>query len=240
MATLKRKMGDVPVAVSEVSSGREIMTQVVYAIEYLKDKDRPIAFGDIWQYLSIPQDQQRHRPALLKALMAHPKVEYISNKQGPGGQHTFRFKPIHNVRSGDELLAYLQRQKTAQGISVKELRDGWNDAQATIESLERKGLILVTHNKKDNSPKMVWINDKSLTISVDDDFKQFWTNLRLPTNDSDIRSELERAGITPTSQVKDTIKLGPQKKEKRRINRKAGRSTNTHMSGILKDYSFKK
>ncbi|TKX18277.1 transcription initiation factor IIE subunit beta [Elsinoe australis] len=240
MANLKRKMPEVPMIVNEVSSGREIMTQVVYAIEYLREKDRAISFQDIWQYLSIPQDQQRHRPALLKALMAHPKVEHIPNKQGGGGQHMFRFKPMHNVRNGDELVAYLQSQKTAQGISVKELRDGWNDAHQTIEALEKNGVLLVTHNKKDNSPKMVWLNDTSLTISVDDDFKQFWTNLRLPTNDSDMRSELERAGLTPTSQVKEAIKLGPQKKEKRRINRKAGRSTNTHMNGILKDYSFKK
>ncbi|KAF2220727.1 hypothetical protein BDZ85DRAFT_267051 [Elsinoe ampelina] len=238
MATLKRKMGDPPIIVHEVSSGREIMTQVVYAIDYLKDKDKPIAFGDIWQYLSIPQDQQRHRPALLKALMSHPKVEHMPNKQG--GQHMFRFKPMHNVRNGDELVAYLQGQKTAQGISVKELKDGWSDATQVIEGLEKKGTLLVTHNKKDNTPKMVWLNDTSLSMKVDDDFKLFWTNLRLPTNDGDIRSELERAGLTPTSQVKETIKLGPQKKEKRRINRKAGRSTNTHMNGILKDYSFKK
>ncbi|KAI4846037.1 putative transcription initiation factor TFIIE, beta subunit, partial [Aureobasidium sp. EXF-8846] len=126
---LKRKRQDLPQNAAysqpaDTGSGREVMTQVVYAIDYLKSKDRPISFTDIWNYLSIPANQQQHRQVLRRALMEHPKVDY--DPKGLDGQHpSFRFRPVHNVRSADDLKAYLQRQHTAQGISVKELKEGW-------------------------------------------------------------------------------------------------------------------
>ena len=138
------------------------------------------------------------------------------------------------------MKAYLQRQTTAAGISVKELKDGWPGAIAEIDALEKQGELLVTRNKKDNMPKMVWPNDPSLAIHVDDDFQNYWHKIRLPANPSDLRLELEKAGLTPTSQVKEIVKVSGAREKKRRINRKAGRTTNAHMAGILKEYPFKK
>jgi len=215
-----------------------MMTQVVYAVEYLKDKDRPITFDDIFKYLSIPPDRKEEARRLRSALMNHPKVEF---KPREGKQEaTFRFRPVHNVRSADELRAFLQRQPTAAGISVKELKDGWPGAVAAIDMLEKEGTLLVTRNKKDNVPKLVWPNDPSLglPVRIDDDFQQYWHKVKLPDS-ADLRQELEKAGLTPTSQVKEVIKVSGAREKKRRINRKAGRSTNTHMSHILKEYPMK-
>lgn len=220
---------------ADTGSGKEVMTQVVYAIDYLKSKDRPIGFNDIWNYLSIPANQQQHRAVLRRALVEHPKVDFDPN--GIDGHPSFRFRPVHNVRSADELKGYLQRQPTAQGISVKELKDGWPTAIAEIENLESKGELLVTRNKKDNTPKMVWPNDPSLALHIDQDFQDYWQKIKLPANPDDMRAELEKAGLTPTSQVKEVIKLGGAREKKKRISRKIGRSTNTHMTGILKDYT---
>jgi transcription initiation factor TFIIE subunit beta len=230
---LKRKRQDLPQNAAysqpaDTGSGREVMTQVVYAIDYLKSKDRPISFTDIWNYLSIPANQQQHRQVLRRALMEHPKVDY--DPKGLDGQHpSFRFRPVHNVRSADDLKAYLQRQHTAQGISVKELKEGWPDAIPEI-----------VRQKKDNIPKMVWPNDPSLDQRIDQDFKDYWLKTTLPANPGDLRIELEKAGITPTSQVKEVIKVSGGKDKKKRTSRKAGRSTNTHMVGILKDYNATK
>lgn len=240
-ADLKRKRQDLPQNAAysqpaDTGSGREVMTQVVYAIDYLKSKDRPISFTDIWNYLSIPANQQQHRQVLRRALMEHPKVDY--DPKGLDGQHpSFRFRPIHNVRSADDLKAYLQRQYTAQGISVKELKEGWPDAIPEIERLESRGELLVVRQKKDNIPKMVWPNDPSLDQRIDQDFKDYWSKISLPANPGELRAELEKAGLTPTSQVKEVIKVSGGKDKKKRTSRKVGRSTNTHMVGILKDYS---
>ena len=220
---------------ADTGSGKEVMTQVVYAIDYLKSKDRPVNFLDIWNYLSIPANQQQHKSVLRRALIEHPKVDY--DPKGLDGHPSFRFRPVHNVRSGEELRGYLQQQPTAQGISVKELKDGWPTAIAEIDELERRGELLVTKNKKDNIPKMVWPNDPSLALHIDQDFQDYWSKIKLPTNPSDMRMELEKAGLTPTSQVKEVIKMGGAREKKKRVSRKIGRSTNLHMTGILKDYS---
>ena len=53
----------------------------------------------------------------------------------------------------------------------------------------------------------------------------------------EIRRELEKAGQTPTSAVREMKRIEAKKKEKRRVNRKGGKTTNSHMLGILKDYS---
>ncbi|GAB7350485.1 hypothetical protein MBLNU459_g1078t1 [Dothideomycetes sp. NU459] len=237
---LKRKRADLADNASysqpvDTGSGREVMTRVVYAIDYLKSKDRAVGFNDIWNYLSIPADQQQHRAVLRRALMEHPKVEY--DPTGLDGHASFRFRPAHNVRSAEELKGYLQRQPTAQGINVKELKDGWPTAIAEIEAMEARGELLVTRNKKDNSPKMVWPNDPSLAQHIDQDFQDYWHKIKLPANPSDLRAELEKAGLTPTSQVKESVKVSGASQKKKRISRKVGRSTNTHMAGILKDYS---
>jgi transcription initiation factor TFIIE subunit beta len=241
LADLKRKRQDLPQHAAysqpaDTGSGREVMTQVVYAIDYLKSKDRAVSFSDIWNYLSIPANQQQHRQVLRRALMEHPKVDY-DPKGLDGQQPSFRFRPIHNVRSGDDLKAYLQRQYTAQGISVKELKEGWPEAISEIERLERKGELLVVRQKKDNIPKMVWPNDPSLDQPIDQDFKDYWSKVTLPANPGDLRAELEKAGLTPTSHVKEVIKVSGGRDKKKRTSRKVGRSTNTHMVGILKDYS---
>ncbi|KAI5241502.1 putative transcription initiation factor TFIIE, beta subunit [Aureobasidium subglaciale] len=238
---LKRKRQDLPQNAAysqpvDTGSGKEVMTQVVYAIDYLKSKDRPINFTDIWNYLSIPANLHQHRQVLRRALMEHPKVDY--DPKGLDGTHpSFRFRPVHNVRSADDLKAYLQRQYTAQGISVKELKEGWPDAIPEIERLEAKGELLVVRQKKDNIPKMVWPNDPSLDQRIDQDFKDYWSKITLPANPGELRAELEKAGLTPTSQVKEVIKVSGGRDKKKRTSRKVGRSTNTHMVGILKDYS---
>lgn len=237
---LKRKRPDVADNATysqpaDKGSGSQVLTQVVYAQDYLKLKDRPVGFNDIWNYLSIPADHQQHRAVLRRALMLNPKIDY--DPKGLDGHGSFRFRPKHAVRSAEELKGYLQRQPTAQGISVKDLKEGWPTAITEIEAMERKGELLVTRNKKDNTPKMVWPNDPSLAQHIDQDFQDFWHKVKLPANPSDMRAELEKAGLTPTSQVKETVKVLGAREKKKRISRKVGRSTNTHMTGILKDYT---
>lgn len=236
-ADLKRKRPEENVTYSQPAAtglGQEMMTRVHYAVEYLKEKDRAIKFDDIFKYLSIPPDRKDEGRRLRSALTSHPKVEFDK------AAGTFKFRPIHNVRSADELRAYLQQQKTAAGIKVAELRDGWPGAIAAIDELEREGTVLVTRNKKDNVPKMVWPNDPSLGLpkAVDDDFQAYWHKIKVP-EPTDLRKDLEKAGLTPTSQVKEITPVNGMAKKKRRINRKAGRSNNTHMAHILKDYPMK-
>ena len=99
--------------------------------------------------------------------------------------------------------------------------------------------MLVTRNRKDNHAKMVWPNDPSLKFNIDDEFQNIWHKVKLPPPDA-LADELKREGLTPANKKgskKAMIKM-PEKKTKKP--RKGGRTTNTHMAGVLRDYSHLK
>ena len=216
------------------------MALAVYAVKYLKEKEKALTFDDIYRFLSVPSqlNTDRIRTDLRSHLRTNPRVDY--NPKGFDGKGAFTYRPLHPVHSADELKGYLQARPTAQGISVKELREGWSAVPAAIDELEAKGELLVTRNKKDGAAKHVWPDDPSLAQNVEPEFRGLWHKMELPANASEMRAELERAGLTPTSQIKQPVAQKKQKEKKKRAPRSGGRTTNVHMTAVLKDYSNRK
>lgn len=237
-----RKRHDPDVVYSQpanTGTGKDIMTQVIFAIEHMKTKMSPLKFEDILNYLSIRQQgyDSGYIQALRRILQSHEKIVY--DPKGANGEGTFSFRPPHNVRNAEQLLQKLQSQPTAQGMNVRELREGWPNVVEAINSLEKEGKLLVTRNKKDNHPRMVWTNDPSLNQHFDSEFRSIWEKIRVPDHQT-ITEELEKAGITPTSKSK-VVKQRPKMENKKvKKARRSGKTTNTHMAGILRDYSHLK
>ncbi|EMF10453.1 transcription initiation factor IIE, beta subunit [Sphaerulina musiva SO2202] len=222
------------------ASGQELLTQVHYAIDKLKqNKLEAIAFDDLINYLSLPIDAQRRIPLIKRALQDSDRVEYIPKKSSANGKESFRYRPKHPVTNAEELKNYLARQQTAQGIPVKDLKDGWPDCQKAIDQLEREHFLLATRNKKDNTAKMIWPDSPACHVEIALEFRDFWLKTKLPTTEGEVRNELEKASITPTSQVKELRRDHMKKKDRKRPNRRGGKTTNQHMVGILKDYTRK-
>lgn len=214
------------------------MTQVTYAIEHLKTKGTPLTLTDIVSYLSLHNRENEYKRTIGTILRNHEKVDY--EVKGDGGEGTYSFRPVHNIRSGERLLGYLQSQPTAQGLNVRELRDGWPGAEEAINTLESEGKLLVTRNKKDNHARMVWPNDPSLAVHVDDEFQVMWQKIKLPEAAA-LADELEKAGLTPANKSRVTRAAPkPPNNRNRRGQRRGGRTTNVHMTNILKDYSHLK
>lgn len=238
---LKRKRPDLPeVPYSQprdTGTGQHIMTQITYAIEYLKTKNTPQTLSDILSYLSMQTREQSYKASIEKILRAHEKVKYQPAKEGTSA--LFDFRPAHDIRSAESLLKYLQAQRTAQGLSVKELRDGWPDAEDTITLLEMEGKLLVTRNKKDNHARMVWPNDPSLSFEIDDEFQNIWNKIKLP-EPGVLADELEKEGLTPANKNRTTRKPVKVQEKTKRKPRSGGKTTNVHMAGILRDYSHLK
>lgn len=221
---------------ANTGTGKDIMTQVYFAIEHMKNKGVPLKFADIVSYLSLQHraNDQGYVQALRSILQVHEKVEFDAS--GANGEGTFAFRPPHNIRSADQLLRKLQAQTTAAGMSVRELREGWPQVEETINSLEKEGKVLVTRNKKDDHARMVWANDPSLILRFDDEFAHIWEKIRIPDQQT-VKEELEKAGITPTNKNK-VVKARPKVENKKvKKPRRSGKTTNTHMMGILRDYS---
>lgn len=223
----------------DTGTGKDIMTNVLYAIQKLKEKNAPLSFDDIVGYLSL--QERRHDEgyvrALRRILQNHDKINF--DPDGDNGKGTYSFKPPHNIRSKDQLLQKLQAQTLMTGITVKDLKEGWPDVEQAIDELEREGRLLVTRNKKDGHSRMVWANDPSLVHHFDDEFRQIWEKTKIPDQQRVIE-ELEKAGMTPANKnkvVKPRVKVEQKKTKKPR---RTGKTTNTHMAGILRDYSHLK
>lgn len=224
---------------ADTGTGKDIMTNVLYAIQKMKEKNAPLTFEDIVGYLSLQERRhdQGYVHALRSILQVHEKVNYDSS--GAGGKGTFSFRPPHNIRSEEQLLQKLQSQTTMTGILVKDLKEGWPGVEQAIDKLEQEGKLLVTRNKKDNHPKMVWANDPSLMHKFDDEFRQIWEKTKVP-DQQQVIEDLEKAGMIPTNKNK-VVKPRPKVEQKKtKKPRRTGKTTNTHMMGILRDYSHLK
>ncbi|KAL9104179.1 MAG: hypothetical protein Q9163_000831 [Psora crenata] len=239
-ADVKRKRMEQNIVYSQpadTGTGKNVMTQITYAIEYLKSKGTPQTLTELLSYLSLQHRENDYKRTIATILMNHDKVEY--ERKTDGGEGTFRFRPVHNIRSKNALMGHLQSQPTAQGLSVRELRDGWPDAEAAIDELEAEGKLLVTRNKKDNHAKMVWANDPSLSYTIDDEFQSIWQRIKLPEPKA-LADELEKAGLMPANKSRGVKKVIKQEVKKTKKPRKGGKTTNTHMAGVLRDYSHLK
>lgn len=222
---------------SDTGTGKNLYTQMVYAVDYIKDKGRPQTLTDIISYLNIHNEPEQYKDNVKRALRKHAKVQY--HPKNDGGEGTYTYRSIYNIRTGDDLLAFLQDQKTAQGLEVKRLKDGWPDVENVIDELEPLGRLLVTRNKKDDHAKWVWLNDPSLDYSVDEEFQLIWHKIKLPEVGA-LADELEKAGLQPANKSRG-IKLEPVRQAKKpKKPRKGGKTTNTHMAGVLRDFSHLK
>ncbi len=222
---------------ADTGTGKNVMTQITYAVDYLKSKGTPQTLQDLLSYLSLQYREDDYKRTIGTILKNHEKISF--DRTGADGAGTFSFRPIHNIRSPSQLLGYLQSQPTAQGLNVRALRDGWPGAEEAINQLESQGKLLVTRNKKDDHAKMVWPNDPSLRFHIDDEFKTMWHKIRLPEAGA-LAEELEREGLTPTNKSR-VVRTKPKMLEKKtKKPRKSGKTTNTHMVGVLRDYSHLK
>ena len=218
---------------ADTGTGHETGTKIRYALDYLQDKDTPQTLEQLLLYLSLQYQPEEYKQMIFRILTNHEKVNY-DRKYG-----TFSFRPLHNIKSAEQLLGFLQTQRTAQGLRVRELREGWRGAEDAIDRFEGEGKLLVIRNKKDNHPTMVWPNDPTLAFSIDNEFQQIWHKIKLPEAGV-LADELEKVGLMPANKSRGLKPMVKQLEKKTKKPRRGGRTTNTHMKDMLRDYSHLK
>ncbi|EGV60325.1 transcription factor TFIIE beta subunit, TFIIEB, Tfa2 [Yamadazyma tenuis] len=205
--------------------GSHLSTQLHLAVEHIKQNDKPIKVKDLQEYLSFDITQ-----TLLPLLKEIDRLKYDHKSD------TFEYVSLHNIRSSEDLLNFLRVQPTFKGIPVKELKDGWANYLQSINELEAENKILVLRTKKENAPRLVWANFGGNLNTIDEDFKYMWTRAKIP-NPDDLYQDLVDQGLKPTGADPNIIKRKPKKEEKKQKKTRRGKITNTHMKGILRDYS---
>jgi len=195
------------------------------AVEYIKEQDQPVSIGKLQQTLSFDVEH-----TLLPLLKEIDRVKYDENNR------TLEYVSLHNIKTADDLLEFLRKQTTFKGISVKELKDGWAGCIRAIDDLEAEDKILVLRNKKENAPRLVWANAGGKVGAISDEFKKMWVDVKLPEPDVLYQSLIDQ-GLKPTGADPSLVNKIPQQQEKKQKKARRGKITNTHMKGILKDYS---
>ncbi|KAL2017175.1 hypothetical protein VTK56DRAFT_2544 [Thermocarpiscus australiensis] len=226
-------------------TGDSIISQMAYAVSWLRGKDEPQTYQDVLGYLSATARPEHEQEFFVEQMRRHPQIQWIPDpdlSEQTWRTGTYVHRPaIPNVRSKTQLLAYLQKKTDASGVSVKDLKDGWPDCEKAINELEVEHKILVVRAKKDGAPRMVWLDDPSLFHEVDPQLKLMWTRVEVPDVDS-IVQRLVAAQQKPASEDPRLKAMQAPKveKKKKRVQRRTGKSTNVHMEHLLKDYSHMK
>ena len=222
--------------------GVEAFTQVQFVIDHLKSKGDAKTFQEILSYLSQAHVEESMKKLINSILKKHDRVEFIPDpKSKAWDAGFFRHRPIINVRNKKDLIGYLQSKPDAQGVSVKDLKDGWPDCENAIDELEADHKIMVTRTKKDNHARMVWADDPTLFHQIDNEFHIMWRQVEVPSVDELVRKLIEAHQKPASEDPSKRVKAAPKAKEKKRkAPRKGGRTTNTHMEHLLKDYTHLK
>lgn len=97
-------------------------------------------------YLNVREDDTALRRDLTRLFRSNNPTNRIMYDPR---DNTYRYKPKFDIRNSAQLKGYLQKQKSAQGLSVKDLKDGWAKVQEDLKKMEEKKEVLVKRNQKD-------------------------------------------------------------------------------------------
>jgi len=226
-------------------TGDSDIAQMAYAIQWLRTKSgEPQALEDVLGYLSTGLRSDAELEAFADNMRKNPRIEWVPDPaltEQTWRSGTYLHRPLIDVKTKTQLLAYLQKRTDATPVDVKDLKDGWPDCDRGIKELEDDHKILVVHAKKDGVPRLLWQDDPSLHHPVDSEFVSMWRRVEVPPVDS-IVQRLNAAGQKATSEDPRLKMMQAPKveKKKKRTTRRTGKATNLHMEHLLKDYSYMK
>lgn len=223
---------------ADTSSGQKLMTQLYYAVDFMKRQQGPMRLEDIANQSETPLDAE---PELADRFKNHEKIQYDVKT------NLYSYKHEYNFRNKASLLTEIQRQtRKGNGISVKVLKESWKEAASAIEELEKEGEVLVTRTVKDSQLRMVFWNEVKPTeeqggMAVDKEFIDLWHTLKVP-NDVDLLKQLASDGLQATVTEAAPVKTPAFKKKGKKggaPRQRQIRLTNVHLKGeidLTKDF----
>ncbi|VDO75258.1 unnamed protein product, partial [Schistosoma mattheei] len=126
------------------------------------------------------------------ALPNNPKIRVTTDAK-------FVFKPRYDIRTRKDLYQLLRRQelKGLGGIYLDDLTESVPDVEKILNSFGDHVIRIVTpHDKK----TILFYNDKSFDLNVDEEFKQQWRSVSVEgVHETKIEEYLKRNGISSMS-----------------------------------------
>ncbi|KAI0120464.1 hypothetical protein F4776DRAFT_235744 [Hypoxylon sp. NC0597] len=231
-------------AAAENDYGSSLMTNLTYAVDFLKAKGTPKSLQAILDHLTLQHAPEEQQKRFAQAMQQFARIQWnMPPKAKPTDWHvgTYEFRPmLPGVNSKDTLLEYLQSKKDAGATEVKQIKDGWPDCDEAILELEKEHKILTVRTKKEQTPRYIWIDNPNLHHHVDDEFRAMWFKEPLPSAD-EMPRRLKALGQKATSgDPKKNLNAGqkapPKRKKASRVQKKF---ENEHMRSIFDQHKRK-
>lgn len=177
----------------------------------------------------------RHRQWLESdALKNNPKVEVTEEGK-------YAFKPTFKLKDKVSLRRLLDKydREGKGGIALEDIQESLPNADRILKNLGDKVIIL---SRPADKKKVVFYNDKSNHLQIDEEFQKLWRSVAVDGIDEQkIEEYLTKQGITSMQELGGGRKGIPIQKRKKPANKRARnfKKTNDHVADILQDYSDK-
>ncbi|KAF9976818.1 hypothetical protein BGZ73_007725 [Actinomortierella ambigua] len=220
ISSSKKRKAEVYSQPKDTGTGRHTNSLLFAAIKYLRDAEEPQTAEDIRRKGNVDLEAN---PELYQALKDSSKIDYDMVS------HTFQYRPTYNIKSKEDLLALLEKNKNVGGMEYKELKDSYSKLPEAVRQLAEEGKILVIKTK-DGQPRVLYWNDVRYNTAMDREFRDIWHRMRVP-DETDLPKELVKAGLAHM-QVHDKKGPGEVKKQKTARKNRRMKITNTHMKDL--------
>lgn len=165
-----------------------------------------------------------------EALKNNPKIECTPDEK-------YVFKPTFRIKDRKGLLRLLDKydRDGKGGIHIEDIQESLPNAEKAMRML---GDQIVVITRPVDKKKIVFYNDKSVQIKIDEEFQKQWRSAAVDGIDEQkIEEYLQKHGIATIGDV--GRKLNPVQKRKKPVSRKGKlfKKTNIHVADELQDYS---
>ncbi|XP_050529630.1 general transcription factor IIE subunit 2 isoform X2 [Daktulosphaira vitifoliae] len=165
-----------------------------------------------------------------EALPSNPKIERTQDGK-------YMFKPPYKLKDRKALLKLLKQQdlKGLGGIMLDDIQESLPNCEKALKHLQNEILYV---SRPGDKKKVIFYNDKSATIEINEEFKKMWRSVAVENMDDDkIEEHLEKQGIS-SMQDNGIKKINHIKRKKpitkKRIYKKP--RDNEHLANVLEDY----
>ncbi|KAJ2942712.1 hypothetical protein O0L34_g11254 [Tuta absoluta] len=165
-----------------------------------------------------------------EALQNNPKIECT-----PDGKYIF--KPVYKIKDRKSLLRLLKQQdlKGLGGILLEDVQESLPHCEKALKNLAQEILYITRPTDK---KKILFYNDKTATLEVDDEFVKLWRATAVDAmDDAKVEEYLEKQGIKSMQDHGPRKPIMPKRKkvsQKRRQFKKP--RDNEHLADVLETY----
>ncbi|KAL1448396.1 hypothetical protein WDU94_005588 [Cyamophila willieti] len=166
-----------------------------------------------------------------EALQNNPKIEVIDGTR-------FLFKAVFKLKDRKGLLKLLKQHdlKGIGGVLLDDVRESLPHCEKALKHLSLQNEIIYVTRPADKR-KVLFYNDKSAQLDLDEDFQKLWRSVSVDGMDNDkIKEYLEKQGIRPVQDHGFKKPIMPGRKKANRKKQFKKPRDNEHLADVLENY----